>query len=52
MTPTKNRLLLAILGLLALGLGYAWITLLFENPAPIAAVIPSMPPGAREFSNP
>jgi hypothetical protein len=41
MTPTKNRLLLAILGLLALGLGYAWITLLVENPAPIAAVIPS-----------
>jgi Carboxypeptidase regulatory-like domain len=41
MTPTKNYLLLAILGLLASGLGYAWITQLVENPAPIEAVIPS-----------
>lgn len=44
MTPAKNRLLLAIMALLASGLGYAWIAMLVEDPEPIGAVIPSSPP--------
>lgn len=41
MTPAKSRLMLAILALLASGLGYAWITLLVEDAAPIGVEIPS-----------
>ncbi len=44
MTPAKNRLMLTILALLASGLGYAWITLLVEDTAPIGEEIPSSPP--------
>jgi len=44
MTPAKNRLLLVILALLASGLGYAWITLLVWDQAPIGVVISSSPP--------